>query len=266
MAAGWLLGYWLANPAWLGRWAGGLRPGRPCGAWSELADAFRLGGVLSFVVAGYALTLPHTPPRRGPGGPAPLAALGLLRGWPFAVYCACTLGVCATLSITTQGTPLLLKQLGVPDPWLTPTLTLAQVTEVLSLAVLPMLLLRLGVRGTMLVGLGAWTAALGVLAVGRPVGLIIGSLGFNGLCITGFLVAGQVFVNRQARGDLRASVQALVTFVNGLGMLAGNLLVGLLRRQAGGGLPQVFAVGAAIMACLLLVFVVGFRDRQPAAK
>ena len=260
MVSGWLLGYWFCNPSWLCRCAGCLRPGLPR---SELADAFRLGGVLALVLAGYALSLPHTPPRRSSGGAsAPLEALKLLRSWSFATYCLCTLGVSVTLPFTTQGTPLLLQQLGVPRPWMGPTLTLAQATEVLSLGLLPLILRRWRVRGTMLLGLAAWTAALGILAVGRPAGLVIGSLGFNGLVIGGFIVAGQVYVNRQAHGGLRASVQALLTCVNGLGLLAGNLLVGWLRYRAGGELPQAFAVAAAINAGLLVVFLFGFRERS----
>jgi MFS family permease len=263
MTAAWLLSYWFENPDWLCRWVSWLRP---CTPHSEWPDLFRLGGLLAFALAGYALILPRTPPRpNAGGGPAPLAALGVLRGWPFVIYSACMLGVCVTLPFTTQGTPLLLNQLGVSQAWLPRTLSLAQVTEVISLGLLPMLLLRLGIRGTMLLGLGSWTAALSVLAVGRPLALVVGSLGFNGLCISGFLVAGQVFLNRQAHGGLRASVQALFTFVNGVGMLIGNLLVGWLRRCAGGELPQAFAVGAALTMILLMVFLVGFRDRSAAA-
>src|SRR5262249_5820379 len=117
-------------------------------------------------------------------------------------------------------------------------------------------------RGTMLLGLAAWTAALSSQAIGRPVGLVAGSLSFNGLCIAGFFVAGQVFVNSRVHDGLRASVQALVTFVNGLGMLLGNLLIGWLRMWTGGELPQAFAVGAMVMAVLLVVFVFGFADKR----
>ena len=66
-----------------------------------------------------------------------------------------------------------------------------------------------------------------------------------------------------ARGDLRASVQALLNFVNGLGLLAGNLLVGRLR-VLGAGLPGVFAVGAAVMACLLWLCRTFPEARMPA--
>jgi len=225
------------------------------------ADLFRLGTVSAFILGLYALTISPTPPRPTlDRRPAPLAALALLRGRSFAVYCVCTVGVCLTFPFTSQATPLLLQKLGISLLWMSPTLTLSQLTEVISLGLLPVLLSRLGLRGTMLLGLGAWAAAMSVLAWGRPAGLVLASLTCNGLFVTCFLVAGQVFVNRHATGDLRASVQSLLSFVNAVGQLLGHLLVGYLRWRNNGEVPQVFAVGAAITGCLLLVFVVGFHE------
>src|SRR5262249_37468889 len=150
----------------------------------RLADAFRLGSVLAFALAAYALTLPHTPPARRAGGvPAPLAALRLLRDRAFAVYWLCAFGVCVTLPFYPQGAPLLLRHPGVPPEWVGPTLTLSQSTEVLTLAVLPVILLRLGMRGTLWFGLVAWTLLLALLTLGRPAGLIVAALGLNGVCI-----------------------------------------------------------------------------------
>jgi MFS family permease len=250
-----------AMPAWV------LFLGRLAGWWEPSAGTttalFRLGSVFAFFLGAYAFTLPHTPPRRDSSArAAPLAALRLLRSWAFAVYCLCAVGVYLTFSFTTQATPLLLKSLGMQEMWLSPVLTLGQASEVVSLALLPTFLLRLGLRGTMLLGLGAWTAALGSQALGGPVELVVASLGFNGLCIAGFIVAGQVFVNRQATGDLRASAQALLTFVNGVGMLVGYLLVGWVRRMNGGEFTQAFTVAVSIMAILLLLFLFGFRERR----
>jgi hypothetical protein len=143
---------------------------------------------------------------------------------------------------------------------MSPTLTLSQLTEVISLGLLPVLLLRLGLHGTMLLGLGAWVVAMSILARGEPAGLVVASLTCNGLFVTCFLVAGQVLVNRHATGDLRASVQSLLSFVNAVGQLLGHFLVGYLRWQNHGEVPLVFTVGAAITGSLLLVFVVGFRE------
>jgi hypothetical protein len=128
-----------------------------------------------------------------------------------------------------------------------------------------MFLLRLGLRGTMVLGLGAWTAALWLQAAGRPRSLVVGSLAFNGLCISCFYVTGQIFVNRTAGSGLRASAQALVSFVNGLGQLAGHLLVGQIRRYNGDHLPGVFLVGALLTSALLVLFGAAFRDRRQAA-
>lgn len=259
MSACWLLGYWFANPDWLCWLVGCLRPD---GA-SEWADLCRLGSLLSFALAFFTLFLPHTPPRpKRHGGMAPLAALARLRGSSFAIYALCTLGVSMTLPFATQGVPLMLQKLHMSQSWLPCALTLSQATEVVCLALLPVLLLRLGLRGTMLLGLGALTAELALLALGQPLELVVGSIGFNGLCICGYLVAGQVFLNQQAENDLRASVQSLYNFLTGAGMLVGNLLVGWLRRCSHGELPLAFSVAAGLTACLLLLFLLGFRERR----
>src|SRR5262249_53783206 len=153
-----------------------------------------------------------------------------------------------------QVLPLLLSHLGLPTKWLFPLLTLGQVLEFVSLFLLPMLLLRLGVRGTMLLGLAAWGLAMAVWTVGRPAGLVAAALCCNGLCVCCFLVAGQVFVNSRARGDIRASAQGLLAFLNGTGMLLGNLLVGWVRVRTRGSFPQTLGVGTALAIALLLVF------------
>jgi predicted MFS family arabinose efflux permease len=226
------------------------------------AELFRVGSAFAFVLAVYGLTLPATPPQTDERRKAaPLAALCLLRGGTFAVYCACTFGVCITFPFHSQAMPLLLVRLGVPGGWVGPTLTIAQVSEVIVLVLLPMFLLRLGLRGTMLLGLVAWSAVLTILAFGRPLGLVTASLALNGFLIAGFLVAGQVYVNRRASDSVRASVQALLTFVNATGMLIGNLLVGYVRSIHGGELVQAFAVGAAITGGMVVVFLVGFRSQ-----
>lgn len=257
MVAGWGLGYWLSQPEWLREWTVAWWPASPR---SKLADSFRLAAIWAFVLGAYGLTLPHTPPARdATHRAAPLAAMRLLRHMPFAVYFFCAVGVCATLPFSAQMTPLLLDDLGVARAWLSPTLTLGQISELLSLAILPMLMANFGAKRTMLLGMATWLAALCILAVGRPVGLVIASLAFNGILIAGFLVAGQVFVNGLATGDVRASAIGLLTFAHGVGMLIGNVLVGLLRKWTGDDLPRTFAFGAGLMGCLLFAFLIGFQ-------
>ena len=182
------------------------------------------------VVGVYCLTLPHTPPQPARDSkPAPLAALQLLRGRAFFVYTICLFGVCVTYPFSTQGTPLLLAKLGVCTAWMPPTLTIAQITEVISSRPSADAAASTERSRHDADGSGGVDGALPPQAIGRPVELVAGSLCFNGVCIAGFFVAGQVFVNSRVHDGLRASVQALLTFVNGLGMLLGNLLFGWLR-------------------------------------
>jgi MFS family permease len=264
MASAWLVGYWFKNPEWLCQAVGCLRPSLP---WSERADLFRIAGLLSFVLTGYALTLPHTPPTPSSDGRlAPLAALRLLRGRAFFIFALCFLGVCVMFPFGTQGTPLLLRRLHTDETDLPALLTIAQATEVISLGLLPFFLRYLGVRGTVLVGMAALTAGLCTQALAPSRELVAGSLAFNGLVIAGVFVAGQIFVNGRVPNGLRASVQSLLTFINGTGMLLGNLLFGALRDCYGGELQPAFAVGAVILSLLVVVFAFGFETHPSSVK
>ena len=257
MVSSWLLGYWFTNPAWAAALLARARPAAPA---SQLADAFRLGGGLSFVLAAYALTLPRTPPKRLAGSVlAPVAALGLLRERSFAVFVVGSSAVCLTGAFYSQNVPLLLAKLGVARPWVALTLTIGQVAEVTTMALLPMLMIRLEVRGTMRLGIVAWAAGLAGLALGEPLGLVLAALVTWGAVVSCYLVAGQVFVNGRARGDIRTSTQALLSCCNGMGMLLGNVLAGSIREGTGGALAPVFAVATAIAAGAAVVFLLGFR-------
>jgi MFS family permease len=261
--AGWGLGLWF--------YVQGMS-GEP----TELSDSLRWASLLAVVLSGYSLTLPGTPPSspREEGGTkaawlgwkkafdAPLRAFQLLRQRSFAVYCGCMLGLYVTIPFNSQMTPLFLKHLGVPSSWLPVILTLGQSLEVITLGLLPIILLRLGTRGTLILGIVAWTAGLCILTVGRPTWLVVSCLGIQGIFICCFLVAGQVFVNSRARQDFRASAQAMLQFINGTGLLCGHLLVGAMRDWTGGDFLVPYATAAGMAGGILVVFLVGFKEKN----
>jgi MFS family permease len=257
MVPNWLLGYWFCNPPWLCRCVACFSFGP---AVSDYTDPIRLAGLFALALGLYGLTLPHTPPQRRLEAPfAPLVALRLLRDRSFAVFALGSLGACLTMSMASQGVPLLLERLDVSRPWISPLLTLCQSTEIGCLLLLPLLFPRFGMRRLMLAGLAAWTLGLATFAAGGPPGLVVPLLGTWGLLVCGYLVTGQVFVNSRARGDARASAQALLTLTNGIGTLAGSVLAGGVRDWTGGGLGPMFAVAAGIAFALVVVFTLGFR-------
>jgi hypothetical protein len=163
-------------------------------------------------------------------------------------------------------TPLLLEQLGVQRDALPMTLTVAQSTEVATLAVLPWLLGRLGTRGTMTLGIGAWTVGLCAYAVGQPVALVVIAMSTQGLFIACFHVAGQVFVNRHAAPNTQASSQGLFVLIGGVGLLAGHLLVGEVRTLTQDNFALAFVPAACASAVLVVVFLTGFTTRRVSGR
>jgi MFS family permease len=261
IAAGWLLGAWYAL----------AYPPDTAPEAKDWGDALRWGAAFGWLTAAYAWSLPHTPPlpRTASSEPsrgwlaalldAPLRATQLFRQRSFAVLCVCLFGVYVTFPFSAQMTPLYLEQLGVPKRWLPVLLTIAQSLEVATLALLPVLLVRLGQKGTMMFGLLAWCAALSVYAWGGQREIVIGSLALHGIFICCFLVAAQLYINRLARDDVRASAQGLMQVINGLGLFLGHLAVGQVRGWTGDNYAQAFLPGAIVAGLLIVVFGLGFR-------
>jgi MFS family permease len=241
----------------------------------DRADALRLGAICACLTGLYAWTLPHTPPvarisakSRNPLSltsflDAPLRTLALFRHPSFTVLCVCLFLAYMTFTLSSQLTSLLLLKLGVEQAWVPFCQTLAQTTEVLTLASLPVLLVRLGPKGAMVLGLFAWTLALSIFSLGTPRPLVIASLALHGVFITGFVVAAQLHVNRLARDDVRASAQGLMQFINGFGLLSGHFLVGWLRGRVGEDYSQAFLPGAIVAGFVLIFFAVGFQASRP---
>ena len=233
-----------------------------------------IGAFLSLVLAGHALTLPMPPPRtQGVARLAPLAALRHLSGTTFACLALAIFGWCLIHPFNVQGTPLLLLDLLSDEygqestHWLPAILTLGQIPEVAIMMLLPLAIRVLGIRGSMILGLGAWLTTLLMLSVGKPLAMVVGSLLLNGLVIANLLVAGQVYLNGEVPKDLKASVQSVFFTVQGLGLMIGNLAFGGLRAAIpesdfDSDLPTIFGIGAGLTGLIFLVFLAGFHPAR----
>ena len=259
MAASWCLTLWFALT---NRHVDGALP-----RGNDFADSLRLGSLAAFALALYAWTLPHTPPGKSahPSRPwyarlfdAPLSALHLFHNRSFGIYCICMFGFNITLPFTIQLNPLLLKKLGVDETRLPTYLTIAQSTEVIFLFLLPMLLIRFGTKTVMLVGGVSWTLGLALLSVGEPIWLVLSSLATHGVFICCFFISGQVFVNRQATHDIRASAQGVLLFISGSGLLLGHLLVGWIRDLTADRYDVAYLIASGMAAGLVGLFLAGF--------
>jgi nucleoside transporter len=231
---------------------------------SGVRYTFVVAGIASLVLAGFSLTLPHTPPkpiREGENRFAWLEAIKLL-GKPFLLVLFIATLIDATVH---QGffvlTGSYLKdKVGIPPQWIMPVMSIGQVAEIATLAVLGYVLKRFGWRTTMIVGILGHAARFAVFAFfPEPAPAILVNL-LHGICYAFFFATVYIFVDEFFPKDARASAQGLFNFlILGLGPFLGNniwpQLESALKTPEGIDYQKLFLVpsGTALVGALLLL-------------
>lgn len=200
--------------------------------------AFVLAGLMGVVMAGYCLSLPHTPPRREERSYAPGLVIAMLRERSFLVLVIISfLMAIAHHFLVTWFGPFVRDILDAEGwgAWEQSISSVGQICELVVLAVLGLLLLRLGFKRTMLLGLAAYLVrcllySLVYLLDPPFVGkLLLAGAGqaLHGFCFGCFMAVGYMYVDRIATLDIRGSMQTLYgTFVLALGFFTGGFVSG----------------------------------------
>jgi MFS family permease len=252
--AGWMASGWLVSlvMALSGR----------AGSGEGAFPALWVAAAISMMVSVYCLSLPHTPPKaRTPSGLHVLwEGLALTRERDIQVLLITSFGVYLTAPIVFQVMPGYLEWRGLPRAWISPTMTLGQMTEIAMLALFPWLLGRLGVKGTMAVGISAWFIRFLTLATAPSLWIVVTGTMLHGVGIACFTVGGQVYIDRRALDHLRASAQGVVLVcTSGLGALLGSVMAGEIVARTHPGDVLVFLIPCVIDGALLVYFLRGFR-------
>jgi nucleoside transporter len=195
---------------------------------------FLLGSALSICMGAYSFTLPNTPPKSVGnkvtwGDILGVKALSLLRDRSFLIFALSSLLICIPLSFYFSFTNFFLNEQGVPNA--AGKMTFGQVSEVLFLVVMPFFIARLGVKKMLLTGMLFWVVRYAFFAWGNSTSLIslyYLAILFHGICYDFFFVTGQIYVDKRAPAEVRASAQGFIYFVTlGVGMLIGSYASGL---------------------------------------
>lgn len=252
--AGWMIAGWVVSLVML--ISGSTHAGQ--GAF----EAIWVGVMAALAAALYCLTLPDTPPLAvGTRGKHALReSLQLVRKPDIAVLLVTSFGVYLTAPMVYQVIPGYLEWRGLPRAWISTTMTLGQVTEIANLAILPWLLRRFGVKGTLMIGISAWFIRFLSLATHPPLWLAVGGTVLHGVGIACFTVGAALYIDSRCGAHLRASGQALhLVCMSGMGALLGNLMAGEIVGRTSPGDVLVFLIPCVIDGALLLYFLRGFR-------
>lgn len=201
---------------------------------ARLADALRFSALISWGYAAYCLLLPATPPRRDAVEPLAFAkAFRLLREPSFAVLVAASLPISVIHQVYFLQTPPFLAHLGLRDSQIGPAMTIGQFSEILVMAVLGLLLARLGFRRVIAIGALAYFVRYLIWSFpALPVEIQVASQALHGICYACFFAAGFIYTDRVAPPDVRHSVQTVFgIIILGGGPVLGGLLSGWLQDR-----------------------------------
>jgi nucleoside transporter len=248
----------------------------------QSAVQFYLAGAISIALGLFSLTLPHTPPRKTGqnvtlGEVLGLDALALMKKPSFAIFIGCMFLICVPLYFYFVNMNMYVTELG--WSYTAAKMSLAQVSDIIFLLLLPLMLKGLGYRKTIFIGILAWTTryfllAGSVNAASLQTSLVFGAILLHGVCYDFLFIAGQLYVDDESNERIRGAAQGFIAFILwGVGNFAGSTLAGKSQAYHTLKLPigpiehdwhGIWIYPAWGAAAVLVVFLIFFRD--PAVK
>ncbi len=193
---------------------------------------FVTAGVASLLLAGFSLFLPHTPPKPAPVGGEKLAwleAMKLLKVPFLLVLFIVTFFDAAVHQCYFFWVGRFLESIGVAGNWVMVAMSISQVAEIGTMALLGVVLKKLGWRTTMVVGVLGHAVRFAVFASTPPPWMAIAINVVHGICYAFFFATVYIFVDEFFPKDARSSAQGLFNFlILGLGPFVGNFISGWL--------------------------------------
>jgi nucleoside transporter len=230
------------------------------------SDALTLAGALSLVMGVFCFLLPHTPPPAKPGNPlAFVEAFKMLGDTNFLIFLIISFVVTTELQFYYVPTAPFLEDIGVQGKNVSAVMTLAQCAEIIAMAaLLPLVLPKIGFRWALVIGVIAWPMRYVIFSIMRPVWLVISSLMFHGLGCTFFFFVGQMYVDKVAPPDVKASAQALIAVVTlGFGNFIGTQITGIVmdffKKDGKFQWRPIFLVPCVLTILCAIAFVLFFR-------
>lgn len=250
----------------------------------QSAVQFYVAGTTSIIFGLFSLTLPHTPPMKTGKDVSMseilgLDALALLKKPSFAIFILCMFLICIPLYFYFVNMNQYVTELG--WEFSAAKMSLAQVSDVVFLILLPVMLSRLGYKKTIFIGILAWAARYFLLAgsvdsVSMQTMMVFGAILLHGVCYDFLFIAGQLYVDEEANERMRGAAQGLIAFILwGVGAFVGTNLAGISQQantlaQPIGNIAHdwssIWIYPAWGSVAVLVVFVIFFREPKKVVK
>ncbi len=200
---------------------------------------FLTSGIISFVLAAYALSMPACPLNKAASKSLAdalgLKAFLLFKDPKMATFFIFSMLLGVSLQITNGFANPFIQSFGslpeFADTWgvhnANALISLSQMSETLCILLIPFFLRRFGIKTVMLMAMMAWVFRFGFFGVGDPgsgVWLFVLSMIVYGIAFDFFNVSGSLYVDQQTSPDIRSSAQGLfMIMTNGIGATVGTL-------------------------------------------
>jgi nucleoside transporter len=234
---------------------------------TALTGIFWMAGATSIILAIYSLTLPHTPPSHTGEKNAPFEAIKLLAVPSIAILFVVTFMDSLVHACYFQWTSPFLAEIGLAENLIMPAMSIGQIAEIGTMAVLGVFLKKLGWRKIMAFGILGHAIRFAIYSLGGPVWLVVASNVVHGFCYAFFFATVYIFVDECFPKDARASAQGLFNLlILGLGPFLGNLLWGKFADvlTAGGSIDfrTLFLAPTALAIVAMLTLLIGFKPES----
>ncbi len=257
--------------------------------YQNTAAQLLTSGVISFVMAAYALSMPSCPTapkgqKKSVSEALGLKAFSLFKDKQMAVFFIFSMFLGVSLQITNGFANPFIQSFGsiaeYSDTWgvhnANALISISQMSETLCILLIPFFLRRYGIKVVMLMAMTAWVFRFGFFGLGNPgsgVWLFILSMIVYGIAFDFFNVSGSLYVDKKTTPDIRSSAQGLfMIMTNGIGATCGTLVAqkiidhNVFSRPEGMAQIEgwetswfIFAGYAAVIAVLFLLI---FKDHD----
>ena len=249
-------------------------------------------GILSIILCGYALSMPHCPVNKNAEKQSLADAFGLkaftlFKDRQFAVFFIFSMLLGASLQITNGYASPFLGSFA-NDPSLAGTfavknsnalIAISQASETLCILLIPFCMKKFGIKKVMLIAMFAWVFRFGFFGLGSPdfpgVLLFILSCVVYGVAFDFFNISGSLYVEKNTTPDIRSSAQGVfMLMTNGLGASIGTLCAGKVieafhvmdETPVVSNWPTVWYIFAGYACLVGILFAILFKDPTKVKK